>query len=983
MADFLPSNFGMIPSKITVTLCLLLLNYLSAIGQILHFETHWLSSALPSSETYGVYQDRRGYLWVQTEVGLCRSNGRTFQWLEPASGAKDFGIYALTESRDGRIWLSTSDGRIGYVNGDTIQFLSVSFPLVLKSEHPYFYQIAEEEGNIWAVWADGLVVLDIQKPGIKKILLNRMPQMGLVPGILKTKNSYLPANITPNVQKKGICSELKYYSNLNNSIRVKLPMNIKIDDWRILAHKYNNGALLSIGSYLLFVQEEVITKVLKFSSRIIAIHCEQEGGIWIGLAKDGLRYFPDGNLDGEPVTGLKGLSVSGICLDKEQGVWASTLEKGLFRCQNPKVRRFTEPTLTERIFRLQAIENQVFSGGKSSFFFCHSNNRVKQIKLSSFDRENYFTSLIKTKEGYIVAGKGHLYHVDKNFKSINLFLVSGRPYKNAIDGLFRSTDGQTCGFYNRAIFRVGKRSVESIPNKSQYNIRSALLWPDGKIRVGTEKGVFCLENDTLYRESFLSRLSNMFINYQFVDAFNRVWICTKGFGIWSWYGNKLRSIRHEDGLSSDICLQASNDKYNRIWIATNNGLNCVSNPLVKTQKIKVYGTEIGLPSREITQVQCQDSLLFAGTNEGLVTIPILLTQDTLANIPVWLVSKKAEGSWPESDKLSSSQSDVSFHIDVPGFCCNGPVNYYYRLKGYHSNILSGSSGEIRYPKLPPGDFVLEVWSRSPVTMVKPNLEISFQILPPFYQKWWFLMLSFIAICALIWLIIRKSMEAYRKKSDQKLRINRMLNAYQLSALQAQMKPHFIFNAINSIQQFVLTNQPESAYRYLTRFSQLIRKVLHQSSQVSHSLTKELDIIKLYVELEQLRFQNRFEFLIDEDPNIETDSIHVPPLLLQPFVENAIWHGLMPLSHDVIGHITITINQIDDKIQIQIADNGVGRSAAALHAKEGHHSTGMSLTERRLHLQNTLNTNQIWSFDVSDRSGGGTIVSLRMRSAAPS
>jgi LytS/YehU family sensor histidine kinase len=230
---------------------------------------------------------------------------------------------------------------------------------------------------------------------------------------------------------------------------------------------------------------------------------------------------------------------------------------------------------------------------------------------------------------------------------------------------------------------------------------------------------------------------------------------------------------------------------------------------------------------------------------------------------------------------------------------------------------------------------------------------------------------------LVWLFVGWRFLVYKKNETERNRINQLLNTYQLSALQAQMNPHFIFNAINSIQQFILTNESEAAYRYLTRFSQLVRKVMNQSSKSTHSLSQEMEIIDIYVQLEQLRFQNRFDYIVNVDPDLALNEIEVPTLLLQPYVENAIWHGLMPLPTEQKGLIRLSIVQKDLNIVITISDNGIGRQAAKAHKREGHESKGMGLNQKRIDLQNILLPHIHWSVDIKDAPNGGTEVVLTL------
>jgi LytS/YehU family sensor histidine kinase len=231
---------------------------------------------------------------------------------------------------------------------------------------------------------------------------------------------------------------------------------------------------------------------------------------------------------------------------------------------------------------------------------------------------------------------------------------------------------------------------------------------------------------------------------------------------------------------------------------------------------------------------------------------------------------------------------------------------------------------------------------------------------------------------IVYLIILWRTNVIRKKEQEKLRINKLLAEYQMKALTAQMNPHFIFNAINSIQNFIIQNHSTLAYDYLIKFSKLIRLVLNNSKENEISLQQELETLAIYVELEQLRFENSFDYQVSIAPQLETESIVIPALLLQPYIENAIWHGLMPLKNRK-GAISLTIVEQDEFLKIIITDNGVGRKASDLIKKKivnkNHQSIGMELTGKRIEVfgqESKFSLQIIDNYDPDNNSTGTTV-----------
>ena len=227
-------------------------------------------------------------------------------------------------------------------------------------------------------------------------------------------------------------------------------------------------------------------------------------------------------------------------------------------------------------------------------------------------------------------------------------------------------------------------------------------------------------------------------------------------------------------------------------------------------------------------------------------------------------------------------------------------------------------------------------------------------------------------------------EAFRKTEFQLMENNRKIAETKLLALRLQMNPHFIFNSLTAINNFILSNDSEHASLLLTRFSRFMRQVLDNSRTEWVSLYNELKALQIYIELEQLRFENKFDVKINVSPDIDKEIVHVPPLIIQPYVENAIWHGLL---HKKDGTASLSINcwKEDEMLYLQIEDNGIGREASAKVGKNtlsSHKSHGLKVTEERLQI-----LNQIYNVDASvkivdlltsDRQAGGTQITLRMK-----
>jgi LytS/YehU family sensor histidine kinase len=248
------------------------------------------------------------------------------------------------------------------------------------------------------------------------------------------------------------------------------------------------------------------------------------------------------------------------------------------------------------------------------------------------------------------------------------------------------------------------------------------------------------------------------------------------------------------------------------------------------------------------------------------------------------------------------------------------------------------------------------------------VKVTIIVNPTWYSTWYFRVFIFIVICLLIYAIIFIRIRSVRKKHEtekQYYAIEKQLYQLKQKALQLQMNPHFLFNALNSIQGLILSNDMNGAIHYLSKFSQLMRQTLSNSSESFIPLHDELNALRLYIEIESFRFNDRFEVMITVDPKIDEEFIEIPPMILQTYVENAIVHGL--LNSKKKGHLLIELTLIGQKLHCIVQDDGVGRKRACeirLESGIERKSRGMSITGERLAILNQF-ANDIYSVNVID------------------
>ncbi|MEL6986879.1 MAG: histidine kinase [Bacteroidota bacterium] len=326
--------------------------------------------------------------------------------------------------------------------------------------------------------------------------------------------------------------------------------------------------------------------------------------------------------------------------------------------------------------------------------------------------------------------------------------------------------------------------------------------------------------------------------------------------------------------------------------------------------------------------------------------------------------------------------DLKYGLTYPNDSKN--VTYEYKLQGYNKQWLDNKhSTSLSFENLSGGDYELKIRAReNEKADWIYNKPIPIIIEKRIVDKVWFYPL--LAFGALGIFFLGYSIYQKRKREEAKMISdyeNRLLQL-EMQSLRSQMNPHFMFNSLNSINQYIINSEPKTASRYLTRFSKLMRLILNNSKNKTVLLKDELEMLALYAEMESYRFEDKFDFEI-ELGNINTNELYIPPMIIQPYIENAIWHGLMRLKERK-GHIVLKIEQCDEMLCCTIEDNGIGRQAALAHkqqSKMARKSMGMNITQNRMELVNKLfnTTSEIKIIDKTNNAnqGIGTIVKIKL------
>ena len=307
--------------------------------------------------------------------------------------------------------------------------------------------------------------------------------------------------------------------------------------------------------------------------------------------------------------------------------------------------------------------------------------------------------------------------------------------------------------------------------------------------------------------------------------------------------------------------------------------------------------------------------------------------------------------------LANDENNLRFVFACKGATMYDSVLFSYRLKGYEKNWHTGYGTTLQYNNIGHGNYELEIKvEKSPFKDVPKILNIPISIAAKWWQTWWFKMLLAAVISFILIYAYRQRVKAIKDKAKVKNNYEKKIAEVEMKALRAQMNPHFIFNCLNSINKYIVKNDHITASNYLTRFSKLIRRILDNSATGIITLETEIETLELYMQMEAMRFHDKFNYEVSIDPAIDTATTLVPSMLIQPYVENAIWHGLL---HKEIGNSILKISFTKNtaaQLEINIEDNGIGRKkAATIKSKDAvkNASQGMQITNDRLELIKNL------------------------------
>ncbi|MEZ4898940.1 MAG: histidine kinase [Saprospiraceae bacterium] len=465
-------------------------------------------------------------------------------------------------------------------------------------------------------------------------------------------------------------------------------------------------------------------------------------------------------------------------------------------------------------------------------------------------------------------------------------------------------------------------------------------------------------------------------------------------GVYSRTGDSLNIKKYytpaDDGIHVGSGYMLHVDYRQRVWAFGESGISVID---PSSNEIRNVGVADGLVTPTMDPIQILDlpdhRMVMPNGNGIIVFDPDQVWDATsIVDGPVVINEVRVNGKPIAAEllrkkqlELSPSQNTLEFEFQALVYPSDRNITYSYRVKDLSDRWqFIGRSNLVTLAQVPSGTYELQVKTATDRDI--PITTFQFVIRFPFYRDPLFQVMVVFLFGVVIYLWYRRRINTIQKNEEQKARHVQQVAELELQTLRAQMNPHFMFNSLNSIKNYILKNDPERSAQYLSNFAHLIRLILQHSREKWIPLKIELDTLLLYIELEKIRFREGFTYSCEVDENIDLNEVMLPPMILMPYVENAIWHGLLHKEEN--RHLAIRIDRVEDQVVCIIEDNGIGRAMAAeLKSRSAtqYKSMGISINNDRIHLLNSMNAKGI-SIEILDKMDdigvpAGTKVILKM------
>jgi len=896
-------------------------------------------SELPTNTVFSMKQDAKGYIWMAAYEGLFRYDGYNAKpYRSPLQSSLPGSNVQI--DRLGRVWYQNFDGFLYYVINEELHSLPQNQPIGFVS-----YGLSKD------------YVFVVQKKGIDIYNIENLQRIKTIDIDIKEaehanfyKDNYFlfADDILYKVDSNLLLTQTNFFVDKKLHVKQVYPYKNQI----YIASKLNESKLIYFFDLDLNFVREISIPFLNYIQGSDVI----DEKIWLHTPKGTYIIDEFGNLVVKEGLFTKH-NISQVIKDRQDCYWLSTLVSGVFLVPSLDDKMFNNDSLnlynltsTENGFLLGTLNGEIYSSdtkltnwkplfsNKSQvpiyyiYYDIHdknilfSDNKFSIIPQLDYNNIQSFELAIKDvaridEKYYAVAASGFYGLIlnptaPKNFKSNwdHAFLKNQDPIDKRVSRLNRGVRAKSVVYLkdkNKLLFStsvgtflVSQNSIEEI----QFD--EGPLYSNNIVVIGKEVFIHA-NNGTIFKYSDKGELEEQ----------NTVWQINP---------DEVFNMKRS-GEYLVICT------YTKLYI-------------YKEGSIKYY--MLNMKKKNVRDYYFNGSYIYILTNKDIITLDVK-NSGSQNDIYFYITDFKVNHvgyDYATHNRFEYDQNNISINFSIIEYL-NKYTPIYYRINEREWTLIDKDSRVIEFPALSPGKYQIEFMVDNMVI----EEAIKFEITQPIWKTWWFYLLGLLIIVSIVYLyfsrrskILKRQIKLLREKNTLEKNLSKSI----LASVKSQMNPHFFYNALNTIQAYIFVNDKKKASNYLSKFSKLTRLILEMSERENISLREELEALKLYLDLEKMRFSDSFEYEIKVSSDIVQDSVEFPPMLLQPYVENAVKHGLLHKQGE--KSINIKFARKEDILIVEIEDNGIGRKRSAeLNAikNKKHQSFSTQANEKRLEILN--------------------------------
>jgi ligand-binding sensor domain-containing protein/two-component sensor histidine kinase len=921
---------------------------------VIHFTP---SEGLAHDNVYRIFQDRKGFMWFGTEYGLSCYDGRRFTNYQGTRALFLNTITYVGETADEKKLLCTYSGSIAILDNDTLRRIHYRNDSIIGSA----IQCLMDVRTMWIIDKSSRLfrcndagVSEIKASGVSSDRLHFRK-------LVKTRSGNIILG----------ADEGLFIIDKDQSIQPYKDSPIKERIYTL--DTANDGALwVGLADRVIRISGEKVKNVYTTGAgnEISDLLIDHSGRAWIAIPNVGVLLLRQNRfINITPQLKLQNILVNDIYEDRQHNIWIATHGSGLFCVSSMDMLLYpAESGMVNNYATVITPYGSKLYIGSFGTVSVADGESVKPLR-SRFLQASDYIYFIKgyNKRLYIGTPRGLLIKDTANYDNEEFLNTAGAIAMNVdwSGQIWLSRFGDLGMLREK---RYEMHTAYSFAINSRVN--DILSDNKGKLYFIGIGGVFCAEKGIVKKIATVPD----HIGHAIMDNLGRLWLSSEA-GAYMLNNGKFSLFTTANGLGHDLINGFAEDTRGNIWIATLSGLDRYDG-----KAFQHFASPSNLISNEILSAGADRfGNVWAGTVNGILCIKDIEKKRANTSLRVYITSVHANGhNWVFPVKVSVPyHKNIQINFSAPDLPVADKVQYQYQIEGLGTDWQMVNTASLEIPSLPGGQYTVMVRARHRGESWGQPALMQLSVATPFWQQSWFIILSIILLITLIYLFTRWRISMSVKRQKEKAAIHDKMIYLKQQALAALINPHFVFNCLNSVQSYIHLNDKAAANKFLVNFARLIRMTLDYAQEAFISLDMELERLELYLQLEQLRFGDKLQFSIIMEPALYLPEIKIPNMILQPYVENAIKHGIIPKKQQ--GTVCITGIVLDTNLlKIIIEDDGVGLSFRE-NADKLHHSIGMKLTDERLTLLQQMHNKlyEVRTTELKDTEGNilGTRVEL--------